>query len=423
MLLKVCDLLNTFCQAFLFTWVTQNIVAKEKRISRQSSITLMALISAEVIAFTYSNFHSPLANFVMIMIVFILVAAFFRKSVTEAFIGVGIAYFIIAILAYFLVTLYQNVLIGLILPIPPDVQILLFVFVPAWITYGILYRLRRNIFGVAVFFKNLRHSLFFVIIIDLSLIILDTLRIEWTIESMNITFKFFIYLLAFISFVSATIFFAKINSKSKEVEMLNEALNEKIVELKKLKHDYGSEISSLYGLYQLQKFDKIGEILKDIVDRYQTSSSAINVNQKINPIVSSVMHSAVSAGVNVIIIDDADYENISITYNELLKLLSNIVNNAVDVLKCSENPTIKFKSYNSYNGVTITILNNGPEIPMDLKSEIFEAGFSTKAKEAGERGYGLSIVKDIINKCGGKISLESNSEYTQFKFEIPNINF
>ncbi|WP_139905734.1 sensor histidine kinase [Clostridium thermarum] len=422
MLLKICDLLNTFCQAFIFTWVTQNIVDKEKRISKKSFVTLIGLICAEVIAFTYSNFHSPFANFLMIVLVFLLVAVFFRKSIIEALIGVGISYFIIAMLAYFLVTFYQTVLIGLNLPIRVDVQMLLFIFVPAWIIYGVLYKVRRSIFGVAIFFRNLRHSLFFVLIIDISLVILDTFRIEWTIESMNIFFKFFIYLLAFISFVSVTVFFAKINSKSKEVEMLNKALNEKIVELKKLKHDYGSEISTLYGLYQLKRYDRMGEILKDIVDRYQMLSFAINVSHKINPIVFSVLHHAVCAGINVITIDEANYDNLAITHNELLKLLSNIVNNAVDVLKSSKNPTIRYKSYNSFNGVTIVISNNGPEIPAELKNKIFEPGFSTKSKEAGDRGYGLSIVKDIMNRCGGKIYLKSNSEYTQFKFEIPNTN-
>ena len=56
-----------------------------------------------------------------------------------------------------------------------------------------------------------------------------------------------------------------------------------------MKYDYGSEISTLYGLYQLNKYDKIGEILKEIVDRYQRMSTPINVEHMVNPIVSSVL--------------------------------------------------------------------------------------------------------------------------------------
>jgi signal transduction histidine kinase len=380
----------------------------------------MLLIFAEIVFFTYSDIHSPFANFIMIMIILLFIVLFYRKAILDGLVGFGVSYFIIAILAYFLVTFYQSVLSKMNIPISTEVQIALFIYTPAWITYAFLYKLRKHIFNAAIFFKNLKHSLLFVILIDLSLIILDTLRIDWTIEGMEITFKFFIYLLAFIIFVSAAIFFAKVNNKSKEVETLNNALQEKITELKKLKHDYGSEISSLYGLYQLEKYDRMGEMLKGIVERYHTMSSSVLISQHSNPVISSVLQSAITAGINVITIDDAHYENLPFTDNELLKVVSNIVNNSIEVLKDTRNPTIKFKSYNTYDGVTITILNNGPEIPQSLRNKIFETGFSTKCKEAGERGYGLSIVSDIVNKYNGKLSIESNVEATQFKIQIPN---
>jgi len=201
--------------------------------------------------------------------------------------------------------------------------------------------------------------------------------------------------------------------------MLNNQLNEKIVELKKLKHDYGSEISSLYGLYQLKRYDSMGEILKEIVDRYQRMSMPIALECIVNPVVSSVLYSASNAGINVITIDDADYDELSLSDNELLKVLSNIVNNAVEALKNTENPTIKFKSYNTYDGIIINIINNGPKIPDQVMGKLFQSGFSTKTNNKGERGFGLCIVKDIINKCGGNIKVYSNDQYTQFKLEIP----
>lgn len=232
-------------------------------------------------------------------------------------------------------------------------------------------------------------------------------------------FKSTLYFITFIAFVFATIYFAKINDKAREVELLNKALNDKITELKKIKHDYGSEISSLYGLYQMGKMDRIGELLKGIVERYQGMNSAINVSVQATPLVSSVLNYAVNEGASVIVFDGGNYENLAVTDNEMLKLLSNIVNNSVEVLKSTSNPTIKFKSYNSYKGLIITISNNGPEIPGDIKGRIFKAGFSTKDNKNGDRGFGLSIVTDIIKNCSGKISVESNKEWTQFKLEIP----
>ncbi|MNF06388.1 sensory histidine kinase DcuS [compost metagenome] len=51
---------------------------------------------------------------------------------------------------------------------------------------------------------------------------------------------------------------------------------------------------------------------------------------------------------------------------------------------------------------------------------MFSSGFTTKDNQNGDRGYGLSIVKDIINSCNGEISIESDKEWTTFRFMIPN---
>jgi sensor histidine kinase regulating citrate/malate metabolism len=274
-------------------------------------------------------------------------------------------------------------------------------------------------FDTCLAVKNLKRSLVLILLIDYALIFLDTLHMEWATESMGVIFKFTLNLTAFTVFVFAAIYFAKINDKSKEVEMLNIALNEKVTELKKIKHDYGSEISSLYGLYQLGKIDRIGSLLKGIVERYQGMNPTINISVQATPLVASVLNYAFSAGVNVIVFDGGNYESLAVTDNDLLKLLSNIVRNSVDALERTQNPTIKFKSYNSYKGIVISVINNGPQISEDSKGKIFRAGFSTKENKSSDRGYGLSIVMDIIKGCNGEISVESSKEWTQFKIEIP----
>lgn len=300
---------------------------------------------------------------------------------------------------------------------------LLSIYIPVWISYYLVYKYRKSIFNLARYLKNLKHNLFFVLIIVYALIFLDTLHMEWTTHDMGIVFKSILYSIAFVTFVVAIIYFAKINDKSKEVEMLNVALNEKITELRKIKHDYGSEISGLYGLYQLGKMDRLGEMLKSIVQRNQALNTAVSVSICENPIVSSVLHSATSKGINVIVDDNGNYDELSITDNELLKLISNIIKNSIDVLSEVKNPVIKYKSYNSYNGITITIMNNGPEIPKDIRNKIFDSGFTTKKNDSSDRGFGLSIVKDIITKCNGTISVESDREWTNFKLEVPYMKF
>ena len=48
------------------------------------------------------------------------------------------------------------------------------------------------------------------------------------------------------------------------------------------------------------------------------------------------------------------------------------------------------------------------------KEKIFENGFSTKSKNKLERGYGLYIVKQLVNKNKGSIEVNDNDNKTEF---------
>lgn len=420
MILIICDMLNTICQATLFAWICNNIAEKDNKISKFKNLILALSIFTVIVIFTtYSNINPPVANLLALIIVLLFIILFYRKSILDSFVGFTLTYFIITVTTYFPVTFYQYYFSKLNFNISSEVSILIFLYVPIFLLYPLFYVLRKYFFSVGVFFKNLRYSLIIVQFIAYALIFLNTLFMEWVTEHMNPMVKAILYCIAFMGFVFIAIYFAKINDKSKEVEILNMALSDKIIELKKIKHDYGSEISGLYGLYQLGNFDRIGELLKSIVEKNEAVSCAVNVNIEASPITASVLNSVVSKGIDLLVFDYGNYENLAITDNELLKLLSNIIKNAIDVLEDVKNPLVKFKSYSNYDGISIIIDNNGPEIPKEIINKIFETGFSTKENRDNDRGYGLGIVNDIIKNCNGKISIESNKNCTQFKIEIP----
>jgi signal transduction histidine kinase len=63
---------------------------------------------------------------------------------------------------------------------------------------------------------------------------------------------------------------------------------------------------------------------------------------------------------------------------------------------------------------TVTIENNGPVIPENMKTRIFEKFFTTKGNRSGS-GLGLSIVKNVLEEHDAKIDLISDETRTRFK--------
>jgi CheY-like chemotaxis protein len=110
--------------------------------------------------------------------------------------------------------------------------------------------------------------------------------------------------------------------------------------------------------------------------------------------------------------------NIWGNYTEIKRALLNLIVNAKEASdnKGSINLNI---SNTEENFVKIGITDNGSGIPSNLIGKIFDKEFSTKSN-ATQRGYGLSIVKEIIDDHKGKINVFANESIgTTFELYFP----
>jgi two-component system chemotaxis sensor kinase CheA len=58
--------------------------------------------------------------------------------------------------------------------------------------------------------------------------------------------------------------------------------------------------------------------------------------------------------------------------------------------------------------------------PRKLASLIFRPGFTTVG-EGGARGIGMDLVRDLVNKVGGKVGIATKpGEYTRFRITLPH---
>jgi signal transduction histidine kinase len=74
----------------------------------------------------------------------------------------------------------------------------------------------------------------------------------------------------------------------------------------------------------------------------------------------------------------------------------------------------------SSGDVEITIADDGPGIPPEVISRIFDPFFTTKDVGEGS-GLGLSIVHGIIERHGGRITVQSRvGEGTTFRITLPS---
>ncbi|CAM4064073.1 ATP-binding protein [Lederbergia lenta] len=104
---------------------------------------------------------------------------------------------------------------------------------------------------------------------------------------------------------------------------------------------------------------------------------------------------------------------------EVRQVIINIIFNAIEVVsEQASGSVIYIKGYQEDDNVILALSNTGPKIPESVIQNIFEPFMTTKKKGTG---LGLYISKQIIEKHGGRILCQSDSNLTTFKIILPSI--
>ncbi|MFJ7952534.1 sensor histidine kinase [Lysinibacillus sp. NPDC096418] len=185
-----------------------------------------------------------------------------------------------------------------------------------------------------------------------------------------------------------------------------------ITSVSSLRHDFINHIQVIHGLLQLGETKQAQQYLSSLSKEVQPIRSLkLNVE---HPGLSILLQTKkIAAQNNNIDIDFTisrnSFEKIKTT--DLIKVLSNLIDNAIDAtIELPEGErkiTICCTADDARYEFKVT--NTGPTIVE--KDQIFKQGFSTKSAEQGKiRGQGLFIVKEIVSKYNGEISISSTQD-------------
>lgn len=110
---------------------------------------------------------------------------------------------------------------------------------------------------------------------------------------------------------------------------------------------------------------------------------------------------------------------------QMNQVFLNIINNAAQAIKSEKDRTekgtiwISTRHLEEQDKVQISIRDNGPGIPEEIKDRIFDPFFTTKPIGQGT-GLGLSICYNIVEKQGGTLEVNSsNGKGTEFIITLP----
>lgn len=182
---------------------------------------------------------------------------------------------------------------------------------------------------------------------------------------------------------------------------------------RKRTHEYKNQIICIESLLEKQEYGKLNEYVKTIFGKLELELDAINTNNIIvNAILNTKYQEAVRKGI-VFVFKVNDLSAIGISDDDVVTLLSNLLNNAIEACeKCTTKKRIKLKFVNE-NGKVILSVKNTYCQPVTYENGTI---ISTKQSEYEEHGVGIKNIIKIVEKYGGSYVIKHDKE--EFNFSI-----
>ena len=156
------------------------------------------------------------------------------------------------------------------------------------------------------------------------------------------------------------------------------------------------------------------------VNAVEIKKTKIDFRKIIASVVSSVKHQPEAEKVKF----ETDVEQVKNFFSDeglLHSIIYNLVQNAVNYRNKSSDSFVNIFVEERNGNIVLRVVDNGIGIPPSLQSKIFEMFFRGTTDSKGS-GLGLYIVKSIVNRLNGKISLQSfTGKGTTFEISLPSM--
>lgn len=275
--------------------------------------------------------------------------------------------------------------------------------------------------GKRNFFSLIISSICFLLFYKIFIFILYRLNDDLLIKGIFISVLAFIVMILCLYIGYEFSKMMNLNCKYKsELNKLNNKIEHKnniIGKLRSQKHDYLKHLQVVYSLLNNNLNNDAKDYITNISNSFRSKTSRYGKVSYLDAIASLKYEECLMKNINFDVYIQDFIDNLVIEPSDMSSVLLNIIDNAIDSLSTinKDNKYIKLFVYEDEFQYVISIKNNGPQI-YNTES-IFEEGFSTK--DGDNRGYGLYLVKNILDKYGYHIFASSDEFLTEFTILIP----
>jgi len=203
-----------------------------------------------------------------------------------------------------------------------------------------------------------------------------------------------------------------------------------------MRHNIRNDLTKLRGYVDLLASDtetdtreQRAATIQDILDKWErmanktqelqnilTSESALASHQSAHQIVENIQSKKEDEHTNTNITITADHDIELQIPSDLEKAISELVENAITA-NDTEHPSVQISvSQADERWVEVCVSDTGPGLP-DMEKSLLETGEETPLSHG--QGLGLWMVRALVTRAGGSISVETSGDGSEIRLEVP----
>lgn len=195
------------------------------------------------------------------------------------------------------------------------------------------------------------------------------------------------------------------------------SISENFAKQRKKTHEYKNQIMCIESLIAAKNYVELENYVRSISGHLNKELDYIKTNNVIvDAILNSKYKETLDKGI-VLIFQINDLSEISICDEDIVVILSNLLNNAIEACeKCPNKKVMKLKFVKEKDNVIISVKNTY-DGKLDIKDGEIQ---SSKKYEMNEHGIGIKNIIDVIEKYQGSYAIKNDKHEFYFSIILPN---
>lgn len=196
---------------------------------------------------------------------------------------------------------------------------------------------------------------------------------------------------------------------------LYRSLSENLEKQRRKTHEFDNQINAIQSLLEQDKITELKKYVSDISEKYalKVTKEIRTGHTIINSILATKYEEAVSRNI-AFFMKLNDLSLISMKDEDIVILLSNLLNNAISACEKAEDKILKVKFVIEDNQIILSVKNTLADIPKEMDGELI----TSKDTQSEEHGIGLKNVKEVVEKYHGRYVVNFDDKWFSFSMII-----